>query len=90
KPDSAAAMFERYLATPFWASTDWELDPIALPLIHERLGQLYETLNQPDKAAEHDRAFIEMWKNADPELQGRVRAARERLAKLTPVEGKRP
>jgi hypothetical protein len=39
-----------------------------------------------EKAAEHYRAFIELWKSADPELQPRMAEARRRLAKLTPVE----
>ena len=34
----------------------------------------------------HYRAFIDLWKNADVELQPRVTDARKRLARLTPVE----
>ena len=44
---------------------------------------------QPDKAAEHYRAFIDLWKNADAELQPRVAEARRRVAKLTSVEKSR-
>jgi tetratricopeptide (TPR) repeat protein len=90
KPDSAAVFFEKYLATPYWGKADPDMDPIRLPLIHERLGQLYESLGSAEKAAEQYRAFIELWKNADPELQPRVADARQRLAKLTPVEKSRP
>ncbi len=86
KLDSAAVMFERYLSTPYWLKTDAEMDPVRLPAIHERLGQLYESMGNTEKAAEHYRAFIELWKNADPELQPRVADARKRLARLTPVE----
>jgi tRNA A-37 threonylcarbamoyl transferase component Bud32/tetratricopeptide (TPR) repeat protein len=86
RADSAAAMFERYLSTPFWARGSVDLDPVRVPAIRERLGQLYENLGKPDKAAENYRTFIELWKNADPELQPRVAAARQRLAKLAPVE----
>ena len=86
KPDSAAVMFERYLSTPYWLKTDAEMDPVRLPAIHERLGQLYESMGNTEKAVEHYRAFIELWKNADPELQPRVADARKRLARLTPVE----
>jgi tetratricopeptide (TPR) repeat protein len=88
--DSAAAMFERYLATPYWMGDSWEDEPVAVPVIHERLGQLYESLGKPDKAAEHYRAFIDMWKHADPDLQPRVAAARARIEKLSPVEARRP
>jgi len=61
-----------------------------IQLIRERLGQLYESLGNTEKAAEQYRAFIELWKNADPELQPRVADARQRLARLTPVEKSRP
>ena len=86
RPDSAAVMFERYLATPYWQKLLPEMDPGRLPAIHERLGQLYESMGNTEKAAEHYRAFIDLWKNADPELQPRVADARKRLARLTPVE----
>src|SRR6185503_19739321 len=86
KSDSAALLFERYLSTPYWLKTDAEMDPVRLPAIHERLGQLYESMGNTEKAIEHFRAFIELWKNADAELQPRVTDARTRLARLTPVE----
>jgi tetratricopeptide (TPR) repeat protein len=86
KSDSAVAMFERYLATPGWYKADPPMDPLRVPAIRERLGQLYESMGKTDKAVENYRAFIELWKNADPELQPRVADARRRLAKLTPVE----
>jgi len=90
QPDSAVVLFEKYLATPYWAKGDLDMDPVRLPLIRERLGQLYESLGNTEKAAEQYRAFIELWKNADPELQPRVADARQRLARLTPVEKSRP
>ena len=60
--------------------------PLRLPAAHERLGQLYEAKGNTAKAVEHYRAFIELWKNADPELQPRVAGARRRLAMLTTSE----
>jgi tetratricopeptide (TPR) repeat protein len=86
KTDSAAVMFERYLSTPYFSKTDAEMDPVRLPAVHERLGQLYESMGNTEKAIEHYRAFIDLWKKADPELQPRVADARKRLARLTPVE----
>ena len=86
RADSAVVMFERYLSTPYWLKTDPDMDPVRLPAVHERLGQLYESLGNTEKAVEHYRAFIELWKNADAELQPRVTDARKRLARLTPVE----
>jgi len=90
KPDSAALFFEQYLSTPYWRKPESDMDPIRLPAIRERLGQLYEALGKPEKAGQQYRAFIELWKNADPELQPRVADARRRLAKLAPVEKSHP
>jgi eukaryotic-like serine/threonine-protein kinase len=84
--DSAAFYFERYLTTPFAFKSSLDLDPLLMPAIRERLGQLYESMGNTDKAVENYRAFIELWKNADPDLQPRVADARKRLARLTPVE----
>ncbi len=86
QPDSAITQYEKYIATPFAYRLDEGLDASQLPAMHERLGQLYEAKGDAANAAKHYRAFIELWKNADPELQPRVKAARDRLAKLTPVE----
>ena len=86
KPDSAAMMFERYLSTPAWFKMDADLDPVRLPAIRERLGQLYEGMGNTAKAIANYRAFIELWKNADPELQPRVADAKRRLARLTQPE----
>ncbi|MDF2774213.1 MAG: protein kinase [Geminicoccaceae bacterium] len=86
KPDSAAMMFERYLSTPTWFKSSPGLDPVRLPAIRERLGQLYEEMGNTVKAIENYRAFIELWKNADPELQPRVADAKRRLARLAQPE----
>lgn len=66
------------------------LDGISRPAIHERLGQLYEAKGNPGKAAENYRAFIELWKNADPELQPRLADARRRLSKLSTGDALKP
>jgi tetratricopeptide (TPR) repeat protein len=84
--DSATVMFERYLSTPFFAKPELGLDPVRVPAIHERLGQLYESMGKTDRAAEQYRAFIDLWKNADPNLQPRVTDAKRRLARLTSAE----
>ncbi len=47
-------------------------------------------MGNTDKAIENYRAFIELWKNADADLQPRVADARKRLARLTAVEKPRP
>ena len=81
-PDSAIFMYERYLTTPYWLKARAALDPVRVPTIHERLGQLHEAAGRLDKAAEHYRTFIDIWKNADPELQPRVAVAREKLRRM--------
>ena len=83
QPDSAIIMFEKYLATPYWQKYDLGLDPIRVPFIRERLGQLYEATGDTEKAAENYRAFVTLWKNADAELQPRVAAAREKLRRMS-------
>ena len=87
--DSAIAEYEAYLATPFWAKLfggDFGQfgfgDAIVLAGVHKRLGELYEANGDRAKAASHDAAFIELWKNADPELQPQVQEVRRRLARL--------
>jgi tetratricopeptide (TPR) repeat protein len=89
--DSAIVQFERYLSTPYSRRGDrLHLDPASLAPVHERLGQLYEAQGNVAKALEHDRAFVALWAGADAELQPRVAAARARIARLAPVEPRRP
>ena len=78
-PDSAIAMYERYVATP--ASYVWP-DTYGLARAHLRLGELYETKRNVPKAVAHYRRFVDLWKNADPPLQPKVAQARARLAAL--------
>jgi tetratricopeptide (TPR) repeat protein len=79
--DSAIAVFERFVNTPFMDRTG--VDGAFLPGVHKRLGELYEAKGQRDKALQHYRIFIGLWKNADPELQPKVTDARQRVAALT-------
>jgi tetratricopeptide (TPR) repeat protein len=50
---------------------------------YRRLGELYEDRGQLDKARDYYGRFIDLWKNADPELQPLVRDVRQRLVRLT-------
>lgn len=80
-------MYEQYIARPYAYKIILEqMDPMLLAGVHHRLGELYEQQKDPTKAAEHYRAFIDLWKSADTELQPRVTEARRRLQELTPVE----
>jgi tetratricopeptide (TPR) repeat protein len=79
----AAAAWEEVVAKP---AENW-LAGLTTALAHERLGEAYEVLGEPAKAAEHYARFAELWKDADPELQPRVRYARERAAALLAERG---
>jgi len=79
------------LDVPLFLEFAEPVDPIFRANTHRRLAELYEAKGDTAKAVEQYRAFIELWKNADPDLQPRVTEAKRRLAQLTPVEkgGKR-
>ena len=75
-------MFERY-AHDTWAFRFTNTDPYYLAPSLERLAQLYEQRGNAAKGANYYQQFIDLWKNAEPELQPRVAEARRRLAKLS-------
>jgi tetratricopeptide (TPR) repeat protein len=90
RPDSAIAWYEQYVSTPYHLrlfEDAWHLAPS-----HERLAQLYEARGDRARAERHYRRFVELWSRADAELQPRVAAARQHLARLgTPqLETARP
>jgi hypothetical protein len=47
---------------------------------------MYDARGDTAKAIEHYRDFIDLWKDADPVLQPRVKAARDRLRLLSPAD----
>ena len=49
---------------------------------HKLLGELYEARGDREKAVEQSNEFVELWKDASPELQPQVRDVRQRLARL--------
>jgi tetratricopeptide (TPR) repeat protein len=79
QPDSAIAEFERFVAyrDPFYS-----LDRDFLAGSHKRLGELYDAKGNAAKAVEHYQRFVDLWKDADPELQPTVREAKARLEAL--------
>jgi tetratricopeptide (TPR) repeat protein len=83
-PDSAIAMYTRYVESP--ATRNIANDAIFLAGTHKRLGELWEAKGDVRKAAHHYAKFVELWKNADPELQPRVREVRQRLERLSRLE----
>jgi hypothetical protein len=57
-------------------------DPLKLAHVYRRLGELYEMLGRQADALNYYGKLIDMWKEADPELQPVVRNVRERMARL--------
>jgi hypothetical protein len=56
--------------------------------VRKRLGELYEAKGDTQRAATNLLAFIDLWKNADSEVQPKVQEARQRLARLKDVAGR--
>ncbi len=79
-PDSAIVWLERYVSTP--ASRRIWFDAIELGPNYESLSRLYDVSGDREKAARYAAKFVDLWKDADPELQPRVQAARRRLERL--------
>ena len=57
-------------------------DALFLASIRQRLGEMYEAKGEINKALTHYQAFVDLWKDADPELQSRVRDVRGRIERL--------
>ncbi|HXY69493.1 MAG TPA: hypothetical protein VEH62_08590, partial [Gemmatimonadales bacterium] len=50
--------------------------------VYRRLGELYEAKGDRARALDYYGRFVDLWKNADPELQPAVREVRQRLSRL--------
>lgn len=78
--DSAMASYEQFLRTP---------DP--LPLFnthflagtHKRLGELFDARADIGRAEAHYQLFLDLWKDASPQLQPQVRARASRATAAT-------
>ena len=85
--DSAIHYMQRALTTFDPNRMDDIIDPYILPLFNKRLGELYEAKGDRVKAVEHYRKVIDLWKNADPELQVVVNELKARVRRLSDSEG---
>jgi tetratricopeptide (TPR) repeat protein len=83
--DSAIAIYERFVTTP--ARARLRADGAWLAPSLKRLGELYESKGDRKKAADYYGKFVDVWKDADPELQPGVREVRQRLARLAQEPG---
>jgi tetratricopeptide (TPR) repeat protein len=85
EPDSAIALYERYIETPWTPHLQRGVhDALCLAQSCERLGQLYQQRSDTAKAIYYYDKLVELWKDADPELQPRVEAARWAIEALSP------
>jgi len=80
QPDSAIVYFEKYVHSTFVDRTFDDMQFLAGT--YKRLGELYEERGDAQRAMDYTQRFIDLWKNADPELQPKVAEARARLARL--------
>jgi len=81
QPDSALAVYERAVTTPGYLRA-FEEDATLGPT-YRRLAELYEERGQLDKARDYYGRFVDLWKDADPDLQPIVRDVKQRLARLS-------
>jgi len=81
--DSALATYERYVTMP-WLIRFGFADSWWLAFAYERLGDLYEQRADTARAILYYGKFVDLWKDADPELQPRVEAARRAIDALSP------
>jgi hypothetical protein len=66
-----------------WPRYGFETLPLYKPLTLLALGHTFEAAGQRDSAAVAYSRFLRLWDKADPDLQGRVREAREGLHAVT-------
>jgi tetratricopeptide (TPR) repeat protein len=85
RPDSALATYERYLDSPNIGQVFTDVSSLAAIL--ERLGQLYDERGDWESAAEYYAKFVDLWKEADPELQPRVQEAQRRIDEIFAERG---
>jgi len=87
-PDSALAHYQR------WADIGdniWEVGVYfhSAPGAYLRLGELYEAKGDTTKAVDYYGRFTELWREADPEFQPKVKEVKRRIAELK-AEPRRP
>jgi tetratricopeptide (TPR) repeat protein len=80
QPDSAITWSERYLSSAEEARA-YE-DAFSLAPTYRRLGELYEEKGNTEKAASYYQKFIDLWRDADADLQPQVTEVKKKLAKV--------
>lgn len=88
RADTAIALYEHALA--MWTLDGVHYEATWYPLVLQRLGQLHESLGHTEQATGYYGEFIELWNDADSDLQPRVRETRITLARLAGSVADRP
>ncbi len=78
--DSAIVWSEKYLATTERVRIG--ADAFFLAPTYRRLGELYEEKGDRTTAASYYQKFVDLWRDADPDLQPQVTAVKKKLAKV--------
>ena len=78
--DSAVALYERYLSTPWLFRANQ--DNVHLVSVLRRVAALHERLGDREQAIAHLDRIVELWERADPELQHIVEEAQATIARL--------
>jgi tetratricopeptide (TPR) repeat protein len=85
RPEEAIAYFERYVGRPWWVRSI--VDGWTLGSVLERLGELYDGQGDLENAAVYYAQFVDLWSEADPDVQPRVETARARLQDIVRERG---
>jgi eukaryotic-like serine/threonine-protein kinase len=80
-----------WIVQPVYGETSYtsrftETDPVFLARAYFRLGHLYEAKGERAKSIDYFTRFVDLWKDADTQLQPMVSEARRHLAKLREAE----
>jgi tetratricopeptide (TPR) repeat protein/tRNA A-37 threonylcarbamoyl transferase component Bud32 len=82
EPDSAIAMLEKYVSLLPLAPIREASSTLGRAGAYKRLGELYEAKRDYERAVSNYTTFVDLWKNADPELRPRVDEVRKKLERL--------
>jgi tetratricopeptide (TPR) repeat protein len=77
--DSARVAYEAYATDLAAGHIGQDTD---LPISYIRLGEIYEAQGDRERALEYYNKLLDLWKDADPLLQPKVRDIRERVGRL--------
>jgi eukaryotic-like serine/threonine-protein kinase len=80
KADEALITYHRYEDHTHWSRL--LSDALFRALAYERMAQLHEGRGEIPEAVHYYQRFVDLWKDADPELQPRVQAAQRALARI--------